>query len=67
MAPHVSRRTQALDPFQEFVLVLIKLRLNVPFKDLAYHFLVSVPTISRIFFFMDECHGLQVGSACSLA
>ena len=50
VAPHVSRRTQALDPFQEFVLVLIKLRLNVPFKDLAYRFLVSVPTVSRIFF-----------------
>lgn len=68
VAPHVSRRTQALDPFQEFVLVLIKPRLNVPFKDLAYRFLVSVPTVSRIFsFFMDECHGLQVASACSLA
>ena len=51
VAPHVSRRTQALDPFQEFVLVLIKLRLNVPFKDMAYHFLVSVPTVSRIFSF----------------
>ena len=50
VAPHVSRRTQALDPFQEFVLVLIKLRLNVPFKDLAYRFLVSVPTVSPIFF-----------------
>ena len=50
VAPHVSRRTQALDPFQEFVLVLIKLRLNVPFKDLAYHFLVAVPIVSRIFF-----------------
>ena len=68
VAPHVSRCTQALDPFQEFVLVLIKPRLNVPFKDLAYRFLVSVPTVSRIFsFFMDECHGLQVASACSLA
>jgi len=39
VAPHVSRRAQALDPFQEFVLVLIKLRLNVPFKDLANRFL----------------------------
>ena len=50
VVPHVSHRTQALDPLQEFVLVLIKLRLNVPFKDLAYRFLVSVPTVSRIFF-----------------
>lgn len=51
VTPHVSRCTQALDPFQELVLVLMKLRLNVPFKELAYHFLVSVPTVSRIFFF----------------
>lgn len=43
---HVSRRTQMLDPFQEFVMVLIKLRLNVPFQDLAYRFMVSVPTVS---------------------
>ena len=49
VAPHVIRRTQTLDPFQEFVMVLIKLRLNVPFQDLAYRFLVSVPTVSRIF------------------
>ena len=49
VAPCVSRRTQALDPFQEFIIVLIKLRLNVPFQDLAYRFLVSIATISRIF------------------
>ena len=49
VAPHVSRRTQTLDPFQEFVMVLMKLRLNVPFQDLAYRFMVSVPTVSRIF------------------
>ena len=30
-------------------MVLIKLRLNVPFQDLAYRFLVSVATVSRIF------------------
>lgn len=49
VAPHVSRRTQTLDPFQEFVIVLMKLRLNMPFQDLAYRFMVSVPTVSRIF------------------
>ena len=49
VAPHVSRRTQTLDPFQEFVMVLMKLRLNVSFQDLAYRFMVSVPTVSRIF------------------
>ena len=45
----MSRRTQTLDPFQEFIIVLIKLQLNVPFQDLAYRFLVSVATVSRIF------------------
>ena len=49
VAPHVSRRTQMLDPFQEFVIVLMKLRLSVPFQDLAYRFMVSVPTVSRNF------------------
>ena len=29
-------------------MVLRKLRLNVPFQDLAYRFMVSVPTVSRI-------------------
>ena len=49
VVPYVSRRTQTLDPFQEFIIVLMKLRLNVPFQDLAYRFLVSVATVSRIF------------------
>ena len=30
-------------------MVLIKLRLNVPLQDLAYRFVVSVTTVSRIF------------------
>lgn len=49
MALHVSRQTQTLDPFQEFVMVLIKLCRNVPFQDLAYRFMVSVPTVSWIY------------------
>ena len=49
VSPHISRNTQTLDQFQEFVLVLMKLRLNVPLQDLAYRFMVSLPTISRIF------------------
>ena len=32
-------------------MVLIKLRLNVPLQDLAYRFVVSVTTVSRIFSF----------------
>ena len=31
------------------VLTIIKLRLDLPFKDLAYKFGISVTTISRIF------------------
>jgi len=49
VVPHVSQRTQTLDPSQKFVMVLIKLRLNVPFQDMAFPFLVSVLTVSRIF------------------
>ena len=50
---HVSvsiiRRNQALSKFQEFVMVLKKLRLNIPFQELAYRFQVSLPTVSKIF------------------
>ncbi|CAH3177577.1 unnamed protein product, partial [Porites lobata] len=49
VAPYVTRRTQSLDRFQEFVLVLMKLRLNVPLQDLAYRFNISLTTASRIF------------------
>ena len=38
-----------LTQFQEFMLTLIKLRLNPPMEDLAYRFGVSLPTVSRIF------------------
>ena len=36
VSPYVTRKTQSLDRFQELVMVLMKLRLNVPFQDLAY-------------------------------
>ena len=49
VSPHVTRKTQSLSRFQEFVMVLMKLRLNLPLQDLAYRFMVSVPTVSRIF------------------
>lgn len=51
VSSHVSRKTQNLSRFQEFAMVLIKLRLNVPLQDLAYRFVVSVTTVSRIFSF----------------
>jgi hypothetical protein len=34
--PHVTRRTLSIDKFQEFMLVLMKLRLNIPFQDLVW-------------------------------
>ena len=49
VAPHVPRRSTTLNNFQEFVLVLTKLRLNMPFQKLAFRFGVKVTTISRIF------------------
>ena len=49
VSPHVTRQTQSLNRFQEFIIVLMKLRLNAPLQDLAYRFVVSVSTISRIF------------------
>lgn len=49
VAKYITRRTQSLNRFQEFAMVLIKLRLNVPFQDLAYRFVVSISTVSRIF------------------
>lgn len=44
-----SRKSSALSSFQEFILTLMKLRLNVPFQDLSYRFEISVATVSRIF------------------
>ena len=49
VAPSVNRKSLTLDKFQEFIIVLMKLRLNVPFQDLAYRFSISVSTASRIF------------------
>ena len=49
ISPHIIRRTQSLSLFQEMVMVLIKLRLDVPFQDLAYRFGVSKSTVSRTF------------------
>ena len=40
VSPHVTRQTQLLDRFQEFIIVLMKLRLNAPLQDLAYQFVV---------------------------
>ena len=49
VSPYVTRKTLSLDRFQEFVIVLMKLRLNMPLQDLAYRFMVSHSTVSWIF------------------
>ena len=45
VSPFVKRRTQSLTLFQEMVMVLMKLRLNVPHQDLAYRFGISLSTV----------------------
>ena len=40
VSPHVTRQTQSLDRFQDFMIVVMKLRLNAPLQDLAYQFSV---------------------------
>lgn len=47
--PFVVRKSPTLSKFQEFVLTLMKLKLNMPMQDLAYRFGISLPTVSRIF------------------
>ena len=47
--PYVNRRSLYLNKFQEFIMVLIKLRLNVPQQDIAYRFNVSRSVVSRVF------------------
>ena len=38
-----------LNKFQQFIMVLMRLRLNLPIQDLAYRFCVSTSTVSRLF------------------
>ena len=50
ISPHVSRHSSCLTKFEKFVMVLMKLRLNMPFKDLAYRFKnISDSSISSTF------------------
>ena len=45
----VVRKSPTLSQFQELVLTLMKLKLNMPMQDLAYRFGISIATVSRTF------------------
>ena len=49
VTPFVSQKSKTLILFQEFVMVLVKLRLNVPLQDLAFRLGASLSTLSRTF------------------
>ena len=52
VATHIKHTsTNVLPQFLEFIITLMKLRLNCPFQDLAYRFGISISTVhvSRIF------------------
>ena len=50
--PPVKRHSMHLNKFQEFIMVLMKLRLDVPHLGLAYRFDVSRPVVTRVM----ACH-----------
>ena len=50
VAKHIKHTsTNVLPRFLEFIITLMKIKLNCPFQDLAYRFGISVSTVSRIF------------------
>ena len=53
VSPYVTRKSQYLTTFQEFILTLMKLKLDVPLKDLSYC--------------MDGCFGCQAGPTHQVA
>ena len=46
--PPVKRHSMHLNKFQEFIMMLMKLRLNVPDLDLTYQFDVSRPVVTKV-------------------
>lgn len=49
--PHLPvHPNKVLSPFQQFILTLMKLRLNLPFKFLSYQFSIAPSTCSRLFY-----------------
>jgi len=59
LLPFVTRKAQHMTPFQEFVMTLMKLRLNMPLEDLAYRFSLSFYCVKNISD-MDGCDGLRL-------
>ena len=50
MKPQLCSHVQSsLSPFQQLLVTLMRLRLNLPGRDLAYRFSVHESTVSRIF------------------
>ncbi len=48
------RQHSVLSPFQQLLLSLMKMRLNLAGQDLAYRFCISKSTVSRTFIFVTE-------------
>ena len=44
-----SSKAAKLSSFEEFMITLMKLRLNPPMQDLAFRFSISCSTVQRIF------------------
>lgn len=50
LTPYIKSGTRtSLSKFQQFILVLMRMKLDAPLQDLAYRFSISVATASRIF------------------
>ena len=49
LSSHVKHSRRVMTPMDQFFLVLVKLRLDLHFQDMAYRFAVSLGTITNIF------------------
>ena len=56
ISPFVTGRSKSLSLFQEFIMVVMKLRLNVPLQDLAYRFGVSLSSFKNLLHLVN-CDG----------
>ena len=65
VSPFVTRRSKTLSLFQEFIMVLMKLRLNVPLQDLQI-WCVSSNCIKNLYCLVD-CYGCQIISSHQMA